>query len=153
MPYNEEYENQLRTHRSKRRLIVARNIHFQASRAEFEAFVRGKLSQPHTATFFWRDSDTPGMAHRGFVMIGFELRTECRTALGKLESIKFRGRSVDVKMASRFPVSSISFKAAAILLSLTFIDGSIAREPLQHLVHPILRRHGALKGPVKGGLP
>lgn len=105
--YDEQFESQLTTYRARRRLLVAKSIHFKASRADFKTVCRGRLSQPDSVKFFWREQDKSWHNHSGWVMLAFELRTECRKAEEELKDFKFRGRDIEVLRASKVAVRAI----------------------------------------------
>ncbi|EFY90415.1 hypothetical protein MAC_03661 [Metarhizium acridum CQMa 102] len=52
-PYHTEWEEYVKPFRKNRRLLVARNIDFNATRAEFEDNVRAKLTKPGSVIFLW----------------------------------------------------------------------------------------------------
>ncbi|KAH7010036.1 hypothetical protein EDB80DRAFT_868556 [Ilyonectria destructans] len=52
-PYNAQWEAQIEVYRKNRRLLVARNIDFKATRAAFEADVRARLTKPDSVIFLW----------------------------------------------------------------------------------------------------
>ena len=103
--YNAEFEGQLALYRRRQRLLVANNISFKATVTDFEIACRARLSQPNTVRFFWRTPEKSWNKNRGWVMLGFELRTDCRRALEELKDFEFRGRKIGVHKAGRQAVS------------------------------------------------
>ncbi|KHO11262.1 hypothetical protein MAA_11077 [Metarhizium robertsii ARSEF 23] len=87
MPYHAEWEEYIKHFRENRRLLVARNIDFNATRAEFEDHVRAKLTKPGSVIFLW----PPAPAqydnfnnHIGWMMLGFNHRPDARMAQNDL---------------------------------------------------------------------
>ncbi|KAK4067519.1 hypothetical protein Trihar35433_6079 [Trichoderma harzianum] len=53
-PRDDQFEAQIEPYRRERRLLVARNIYWEATRAEFETTVRTRLTMGDTVSrFFW----------------------------------------------------------------------------------------------------
>ena len=103
--YNAEFESQVSVYRAARRLLLVNSIHFGVSRADFETACRERLTQPASARFFWRQPQAHWTQHRGWVFVGFELRSELRRALVELTGWTLRGRVIGVRRASRVAVS------------------------------------------------
>ncbi|KAI5458785.1 hypothetical protein BGZ63DRAFT_392040 [Mariannaea sp. PMI_226] len=92
--------------RSQRQLLVAKKIPFEFTCSEFEQACCTKLSKPQTVKFFWRKVEKPWHKHRGWVMLGFRLRSDCRLAEEELKSFEFHGQAITIERASRVAVSS-----------------------------------------------
>ncbi|CAH0054866.1 unnamed protein product [Clonostachys solani] len=99
--YDPEFESRIGVYRRRQRLLVARSIHFQASRVDFETACRAKLSNPDSVQFFWQESNNRRHTHRGWVMLGFDTRENCRLALNELANFRVRNRDVNISKASR----------------------------------------------------
>ncbi|KID86439.1 hypothetical protein MAJ_11171, partial [Metarhizium majus ARSEF 297] len=73
MPYHAEWEEYIRPFRENRRLLVARNIDFNATRAEFQDHVRAKLTKPGSVIFLWPPAPAQYNNfnnHIGWMMLG-----------------------------------------------------------------------------------
>lgn len=107
-PYNAQWEAQIQGLRKNRRLLVARNIPFEATQAAFEADARARLTKPDSATFLWPPSsgryDDPAR-HMGWVMLAFKERSDARMAEMDLKDYKFRDCQVRIGRASKIAVS------------------------------------------------
>jgi hypothetical protein len=101
MPYDKEFEAKIEVYRRRQRLLVASNIHFKATPADFMNVCRTKLSNPESVTFFWREPNEPHNTHNGWCMLGFELRSECQRAEEDLKQFEYRGRQITIKKAGR----------------------------------------------------
>ncbi|CAG9973988.1 unnamed protein product [Clonostachys byssicola] len=100
--YDPEFESRIGVYRRRQRLLVARSIHFRASRADFETACRAKLSNPDSVQFFWQDANHVGHTnHRGWVMLGFDTRENCRLAQRELVNFRVRNRNVNISVASK----------------------------------------------------
>lgn len=108
-PYNAQWEAQIEVYRKNRRLLVARNIDFKATRAAFEADVRARLTKPDSVIFLWPPPSsaqyTNQNRHRGWVMLAFNQRPDARTVEGDLKDYVFRDRPIRIDRASRVAVS------------------------------------------------
>lgn len=104
-PYNAEWEARIHVFRKNRRLLVARGIPFNKSRAAFETDVRAKLTKPGSVTFFWPPSNHSNPnRHQGWVMLAFDERRDRETAETDLGNYKFGGRQIRVDRASKVAV-------------------------------------------------
>ncbi|VUC36894.1 unnamed protein product [Clonostachys rosea] len=118
--YDPVWEARLAPARKARRLLYARNINLQVSRAIFEAGVRGKLSKPDSVEVLWptlpNQSNGSSCRHTGWAMLQFENRPDCRSALEELQGLEFLGRQVNVEKAGKkaiLPASMRQFSAAS----------------------------------------
>ncbi|KAL7913142.1 hypothetical protein GGI35DRAFT_476948 [Trichoderma velutinum] len=105
-PRNAHFENQIEVYRRARRCLVARNINFGSTRAQFETSVRARLTKGGSVTFFWPPSTDVRFRHnkkrhQGYVFLGFETRADARLAEQDLQNYVFSGRAVNVFRASR----------------------------------------------------
>ncbi|KAG8427608.1 hypothetical protein J3459_006533 [Metarhizium acridum] len=88
-PYHTEWEEYVKPFRKNRRLLVARNIDFNATRAEFEDNVRAKLTKPGSVIFLWPPAPAQYNSlnkHTGSRMLGFNHRPDASTAQSDLEN-------------------------------------------------------------------
>ncbi|KAL7937810.1 hypothetical protein V8C35DRAFT_331453 [Trichoderma chlorosporum] len=104
--YNAEFEAQIALYRRARRILGCHDINFRTSRAATEAIIRAKLTQPDSVTFFWPSSRDPRYRnnrsrHQGYVMLGFESRSDCRLAEADLQNLVVNGRPVRISRPSR----------------------------------------------------
>lgn len=107
-PYNPQWEDRIKDFRKNRRLLVARNIAFTATRAAVEADIRAKLTKPDSVIFLWPPSSptySNPTRHQGWVMLGFNQRPDVKTAEVDLKNYELRGRRVRIDRASRVAVS------------------------------------------------
>jgi hypothetical protein len=108
-PHNTQWEDQIEGFRKNRRLLVARGIPFNATRAAFEADIRAKLVKPDSVIFLWPPPPSANCSnptrHSGWVMLAFNQRPDAKTAEVNLKNNKFRGRRIRVERASRVAVS------------------------------------------------
>ncbi|KAH6972540.1 hypothetical protein BKA56DRAFT_677490 [Ilyonectria sp. MPI-CAGE-AT-0026] len=116
-PHNLQGETQIEDYRRKRRLLVARNIDFKATRATFEADVRAKLTKPGSVIFLWPPPSSAQYSnpnrHRGWVMLGFNQRPDARTAEVDLKDYVFRNRPIRIDRAMRHTPGSSRARTAA----------------------------------------
>lgn len=104
-PHNSHWEAQIEDYRKNRRLLVARNIDFKATRATFEADVRAKLTKPGSVIFLWPPPSSAQYSnpnrHSGWVMLAFNQRPDARTAEVDLKDYVFRNRPIRIDRAMR----------------------------------------------------
>ncbi|EQL01270.1 hypothetical protein G6O67_000816 [Ophiocordyceps sinensis] len=108
-PRNAQWEAQIEGFRKNRRLLVARNIPFTATRAEFEADVRAKLTKPDSVTFLWPPSSPQynnPTRHSGWLMLAFDKRPDAKAVEDDLENYMFCGRHITIDRASRVAYTS-----------------------------------------------
>ncbi|KAH7139827.1 hypothetical protein B0J13DRAFT_676988 [Dactylonectria estremocensis] len=102
-PYNARWEAQIEVYR-KKCLLLVRVINWSATRDQFEADVRGKLTKPDTITFLWPPMPahyTNPQSHQGWIMLAFSGRPDVATALVDLDNYEFRGRRPRIDRAKR----------------------------------------------------
>lgn len=110
-PRDDQFEAQIEPYRRERRLLVARNIYWEATRAEFETTVRTRLTMGDTVSrFFWlpqtdRRFRRNNKRHRGYVFILFNTKQDAQRALRELRPFDFHGRRVMIDFAGREAVS------------------------------------------------
>lgn len=109
-PRKAHFENHIEAYRRNRRCLVARNINFGSTRAQFEASVRVRLTKRDSVTFFWPPSTDVRFRHnkkrhQGYVFLGFETKSDAELAEQDLQNYVFSGRAVNVVRASREAVS------------------------------------------------
>lgn len=109
-PRDAQFEARIEPYRRERRLLVAKNIYWEASRAEFETAVRTKLTMGDTVSFVWpRQTDwrfrRNTKRHRGYAFIVFNTRPDAQRAVRELRPFDFRGRRVRIEIAGREAVS------------------------------------------------
>ncbi|KID88935.1 hypothetical protein MGU_04278 [Metarhizium guizhouense ARSEF 977] len=83
MTHDPAWESQIAPFRRNRQLLVARNINFKVTRAQFEAGVQAKLTKPDSVTFLWPPSParySNPIRHQGWVMLKFSSRADVNTA-------------------------------------------------------------------------
>lgn len=102
-------ESEVALLRRRRRLLVAKNINFNAPRAAFKNACRERLSQPDTIRFIWRPSTNPRRPHLGWAFLGFDNRPDCHRAQTELDRLIFRSRVVTFELANRTAVSITYF--------------------------------------------
>ncbi|QYT00983.1 hypothetical protein H0G86_008040 [Trichoderma simmonsii] len=116
--HNAQFENQIGGHARNRRCLVASNINFRATRAQFEASVRARLTNGDSVTFFWPPSSNVRFMnnkkrHQGLVYLGFETRADARVAEQDLQNYVFSGRAINVFRATRYASSELAQATAA----------------------------------------
>ncbi|KAG3183893.1 hypothetical protein PC129_g25321, partial [Phytophthora cactorum] len=117
--YNAQWEDQIKEFRKNRRLLVARGISFSVTRATVEAYIRVKLTKPNSVIFFWPPSSAllrNPARHMGWVVLGFDQRSDARTAEVDLQNCELNSRQFRVDRASRTAVwtfSPLSFASNA----------------------------------------
>ncbi|KAF3072198.1 hypothetical protein CFAM422_005763 [Trichoderma lentiforme] len=120
-PRDDQFEAQIEPYRRERRLLVARNIYWEATRAEFETTVRTRLTMGDTVSrFFWlpqtdRRFRRNNKRHRGYVFILFNTKQDAQRALRELRPFDFHGRRVMIDFAGReaFVSRSVPAQGAA----------------------------------------
>ncbi|RFU73325.1 hypothetical protein TARUN_8933 [Trichoderma arundinaceum] len=105
-PRDAHFENQIEIHRRERRLLVARNINFESTRADFETDVRTKLTMGDSVTFFWprpaeRRYRHNKKRHQGYTFLAFETKEDAQLAQKDLQAYSFSGRRVNIIIASK----------------------------------------------------
>ena len=118
MARDDEFESDISHYRQRRRLLVAKNINFKTSRADFKKACRDALSKPATVKFFWRKPEKPWWQHVGSAMLGFEIRTDCRRAQQELQNFRLKGRDIKIELANKVAVSSTNLPVSHLLLNL-----------------------------------
>jgi hypothetical protein len=107
--HNQQWEDLLKGYRKNKRLLVARNIDFRATRAAVEADIRAKLTKPDSVIFLWPPPYAANYSnptrHMGWMMLSFSQRPDAKTAEEDLKNYEFLGRQVSIKRASRVAVS------------------------------------------------
>ncbi|OPB42089.1 hypothetical protein A0O28_0032060 [Trichoderma guizhouense] len=116
--HNAQFENQIGGYARNRRCLVASNINFRATRAQFEASVRARLTNGDSVTFFWPPSSNVRFInnkkrHQGLVYLGFETRADARVAEQDLQNYVFSGRAINVFRATRYASSELAQATAA----------------------------------------
>ncbi|KKP04465.1 hypothetical protein THAR02_03409 [Trichoderma harzianum] len=111
--HNAQFENQIGVYARNRRCLVARNINFRATRAQFEASVRARLTNGDSVAFFWPPSSNVRFInnkkrHQGIVYLGFETRADARVAEQDLQNYVFSGRAINVFRATRYASSELA---------------------------------------------
>ncbi|OIW30159.1 hypothetical protein CONLIGDRAFT_644173 [Coniochaeta ligniaria NRRL 30616] len=112
MPPNRQWDDLVGPMARSGRLLVARSLHFRVTRPQVEASIRARLSRPDSVRFFWPREDhsrTPvnrlgaryNNCHRGFVMLGFDVRDDARTAENELANLVIRDRPVTIQRVSK----------------------------------------------------
>ncbi|KAI5458789.1 hypothetical protein BGZ63DRAFT_407171 [Mariannaea sp. PMI_226] len=99
--YDAEFESKISKHRRRQQLLVARSLHFRASKSDFEALCRSKLSEPETVQFFWQPPMHPWHMHRGWAMLAFTSRPHRSQAEEELKDLELRGRKIEIVQAKR----------------------------------------------------
>ncbi|PNP53778.1 hypothetical protein THARTR1_05902 [Trichoderma harzianum] len=117
-PRDAQFEAIIEPYRRERRLLVAKNIFFEATRAEFETAVRTKLTMGDAVSFVWpRPTDwrfrRNTKRHRGYTFFVFNTRADAQRAVRELRPFDFRGRRVTIQIASREAFVSGSQSAQA----------------------------------------
>ncbi|EJP63142.1 uncharacterized protein BBA_07947 [Beauveria bassiana ARSEF 2860] len=106
-PIDVQFEQATAPFRDKNRLLVIKSIGYRVPCADFKQACREKMTsdalQPPAMHFFWQaaDRDTHIKLHRGRVEVGFDHREPFLRAQTELRGWKFRGRQVEVEVASR----------------------------------------------------
>ncbi|KAK0766578.1 hypothetical protein N5P37_000303 [Trichoderma harzianum] len=105
-PRDAQFEARIELYRRERRLLVAKNIYWEATRAEFETAVRAKLTMGDTVSFVWpRQTDwrfrRNTKRHRGYAFIVFNTRPDAQRAVRELRPFDFCGRRVRIEIAGR----------------------------------------------------
>ncbi|PMB65712.1 hypothetical protein BM221_007909 [Beauveria bassiana] len=107
-----KFEQDTRSYRDKRRLLVIKNISYKVPCADFKQACREKLIKPDdlkppAICFLWQaaDRNTDTNLHRGRVEVGFGDRASVIRAEKELLDWEFRGRKVQVERAARRRVS------------------------------------------------
>ncbi|OPB42084.1 hypothetical protein A0O28_0032010 [Trichoderma guizhouense] len=116
--YNAQFESQIASYRSNRRLLIAHNIEFRVIKTDFETIVRAALRQPNSVTFFWPPSTEVGFRnsrtrHQGYAMLEFQTRPDRQAAEEDLRNLVVGGRAVRITRSSRVAFAPSGIQAAA----------------------------------------
>lgn len=103
--YNPQWENQIKTYRKNRVLIVVRSLPFSATTTQVESAIRARLTKPDSATFMWPPGATRLDRHISWVMLAFSRRPDTQMALEELQNFEIRGRPIHVERAHKDAVS------------------------------------------------
>ncbi|KAK1770067.1 hypothetical protein QBC33DRAFT_310691 [Phialemonium atrogriseum] len=102
-PHNAQWEAQIEGLRKNRRLLVARGIPFNATRAAFETGLMAKLAKPNSINFLWPPPSSANYSnqtrHSGWVMLAFNQRTDIILAQADLKEYKFSGHRIKIDRA------------------------------------------------------
>ncbi|PON23262.1 hypothetical protein TGAM01_v207789 [Trichoderma gamsii] len=99
--YNPQWENQIKTYRKNRVLIVVRSLPFSATTTQVESAIRARLTKPDSATFLWPPGATRPDRHISWVMLAFSRRPDTQMALEELQNFEIRGRPIHVERAHK----------------------------------------------------
>ncbi|KAF3071999.1 hypothetical protein CFAM422_005756 [Trichoderma lentiforme] len=108
--YNAQFESQIASYRSSRRMLIAHNIEFRVIKTDFETIVRAALRRPDSVILFWPPSTEVGFRnsrtrHQGYAMLGFQTRPDRQAAEEDLRNLVVGGRAVRITRSSRVAVS------------------------------------------------